>query len=295
MQCCRNSHRTGYAEAVHHGVIRTGAGAFTERLGIIFADLRDLIQEYQPAEVAVETVFVSRNPASALKLGQARGAAVCAAISMGLPVAEYSPRSVKQAIVGRGGATPNRSGFPGRNRELAIMGQYRLLVIGLVSILLAGCDLASLPLRSGGGTPESTAVTSGTSALAQAREELAAGELGDSIRLYQAALGSAQPGSTERSEALYGLALARISATGKVRDLDRARQHLQTLLKEDPAYARRVEASVLVSLLDDLQRERSRSAAAKRALSQKESELSSAQEQLQSKEKALANLRRALR
>jgi len=92
------------AEAVHHGVIRTGAGAFMERLGIIFADLRDLIQEYQPAEVAVETVFVSHNPASALKLGQARGAAVCAAISMGLPVAEYSPRSVKQAIVGRGGA-----------------------------------------------------------------------------------------------------------------------------------------------------------------------------------------------
>ncbi len=52
----------------------------------------------------METVFVSHNAASALKLGQARGAAVCAAISMGLPVAEYSPRSVKQAIVGRGGA-----------------------------------------------------------------------------------------------------------------------------------------------------------------------------------------------
>jgi crossover junction endodeoxyribonuclease RuvC len=92
------------ATLVRHGVIRTGTGEFTERLGVIFAELRELIQEHAPGEVAVETVFVSHNAASALKLGQARGAAVCAAISMGLPVSEYSPRSVKQAIVGRGGA-----------------------------------------------------------------------------------------------------------------------------------------------------------------------------------------------
>jgi len=92
------------ATLVRHGVIRTGTGEFTERLGVIFAELRELIQEHSPAEVAVETVFLSHNAASALKLGQARGAAVCAAISMGLPVSEYSPRSVKQAIVGRGGA-----------------------------------------------------------------------------------------------------------------------------------------------------------------------------------------------
>ncbi len=89
---------------VRHGVIRAGSGEFTDRLGIIFSGLRQLIEELAPTEVAVETVFVSHNASSALKLGQARGAAVCAAISMGLPVAEYSPRSVKQAIVGRGGA-----------------------------------------------------------------------------------------------------------------------------------------------------------------------------------------------
>ena len=92
------------AALVRQGVIRTGKGEFTERLGVIFSELRTLIEEFAPAEVAVETVFVAHNAASALKLGQARGAAVCAAISMGLPVAEYSPRSVKQAIVGRGGA-----------------------------------------------------------------------------------------------------------------------------------------------------------------------------------------------
>ena len=90
--------------AVQHGVIKAGTGEFPERLGIIFAGVRDLIDELQPAEVAIETVFVSRNAGSALKLGQARGAAICAAISLGLPVSEYAPRSVKQAIVGRGGA-----------------------------------------------------------------------------------------------------------------------------------------------------------------------------------------------
>jgi crossover junction endodeoxyribonuclease RuvC len=92
------------ASLVHQGVIRAGEGEFTARLGVIFEGLRRLIEEHAPTEVAVETVFISQNAASALKLGQARGAAVCAAISMGLPVAEYSPRSVKQAIVGRGGA-----------------------------------------------------------------------------------------------------------------------------------------------------------------------------------------------
>ena len=92
------------ATLVGHGVIRTGSGEFTERLGVIFSELRALIEQYRPSEAAVESVFVSHNAASALKLGQARGAAVCAAISQGLAVAEYSPRSVKQAIVGRGGA-----------------------------------------------------------------------------------------------------------------------------------------------------------------------------------------------
>ena len=89
---------------IHQGVIKAGSGEFPERLGIIFSGISDLIDEFRPDEVAVETVFVSKNASSALKLGQARGAAVCAAIAKDLPVAEYSPRSVKQAIVGRGGA-----------------------------------------------------------------------------------------------------------------------------------------------------------------------------------------------
>jgi len=89
---------------VYYDAIKAGSGEFTERLGIIFSGLQQLIREYQPDQAAIETVFVANNAAAAIKLGQARGAAVCAAISCGLPVSEYSPRSIKQAIVGRGGA-----------------------------------------------------------------------------------------------------------------------------------------------------------------------------------------------
>ena len=89
---------------VYYDAIKAGTGEFTERLGIIFSGLQQLIKQYQPDQAAIETVFVAHNPASAIKLGQARGAAVCAAISCDVPVSEYSPRSVKQAIVGRGGA-----------------------------------------------------------------------------------------------------------------------------------------------------------------------------------------------
>lgn len=89
---------------VYYDAIKAGSGEFNERLGIIFSGLQQLIREYQPDQAAIETVFVANNAASAIKLGQARGAAVCAAISCDIPVSEYSPRSVKQAIVGRGGA-----------------------------------------------------------------------------------------------------------------------------------------------------------------------------------------------
>lgn len=92
------------ATCIAQGVIRTRGGDFPDRLGAIFAGVQDLIHAHRPAQVAVENVFVSRNPSSALKLGQARGAAITAAVSLGLPVSEYAPRLIKQAIVGRGGA-----------------------------------------------------------------------------------------------------------------------------------------------------------------------------------------------
>jgi len=70
----------------------------------IFEELRDIVLAHRPDEVAIERVFMARNPDSALKLGQARGAAICAAVHSGLPVIEYAAKEVKQAVVGSGGA-----------------------------------------------------------------------------------------------------------------------------------------------------------------------------------------------
>lgn len=78
--------------------------ALAERLGLIYHGIVAVIAELQPTEMAVEEVFVSRNPASAIKLGQARGAAICAGAAVYLPVAEYTPAKIKQSIVGRGAA-----------------------------------------------------------------------------------------------------------------------------------------------------------------------------------------------
>ena len=71
---------------------------------MIYTELAALIRDYAPTQMAIENVFVSKNPSSALKLGQARGAAICAGVVQQLSVAEYSPREIKQAIVGKGSA-----------------------------------------------------------------------------------------------------------------------------------------------------------------------------------------------
>ncbi len=89
---------------VASGCLRLPNEAFPQRLKRIFDGLTALITEHGPAEMAIEQVFVSRNPSSAIKLGQARGAAICAGAVGGLPVAEYSAAEIKQAIVGRGRA-----------------------------------------------------------------------------------------------------------------------------------------------------------------------------------------------
>ncbi len=89
---------------VHAEALTLGDGPLPERLGLIFRGLSDLIERHRPDVAAVETVFMSRNAQSAIKLGQARGAAICAAVACGLSVHEYAPRAIKQALVGRGGA-----------------------------------------------------------------------------------------------------------------------------------------------------------------------------------------------
>ncbi|MEO8627374.1 MAG: crossover junction endodeoxyribonuclease RuvC [Betaproteobacteria bacterium] len=87
------------------GIIRTPSkGELPERLKAILENLAEVILEHRPEQVAVEKVFVNVNPQSTLLLGQARGAAICAAVSRGLPVSEYTALQVKQAVVGNGHA-----------------------------------------------------------------------------------------------------------------------------------------------------------------------------------------------
>jgi crossover junction endodeoxyribonuclease RuvC len=106
------SRRTGFgliechgSQCVHvaHGCIVPRAGAVSERLRLIFEGVEALILEHRPDEIAVERVFVSRNVDSALKLGQARGAAL-SAVPRGTGVFEYAPREIKLTVVGFGGA-----------------------------------------------------------------------------------------------------------------------------------------------------------------------------------------------
>lgn len=86
------------------GCVRVDDDGFPERLRAIFDGIGAVVAEYAPAEIAVEKVFVQRNVDSALKLGQARGAALCAVMTQSLPIAEYSPAEIKKALVGRGAA-----------------------------------------------------------------------------------------------------------------------------------------------------------------------------------------------
>ncbi len=92
------------SRCVAQGVIRLPEKPLEQRLLLLLTRLRELIAEHRPDEAALEQVFVRRNVASALVLGQARGAALCAIAEAGLPLYEYAPASIKQAIAGSGRA-----------------------------------------------------------------------------------------------------------------------------------------------------------------------------------------------
>ncbi len=86
------------------GCVRSGEGELPVRLKVLLEGLQEVITTYHPDCAAVEQVFVNVNPKSTLLLGQARGAAICAAVLHELPVAEYTALQVKQAVVGAGKA-----------------------------------------------------------------------------------------------------------------------------------------------------------------------------------------------
>ena len=104
---------TGYgvidSDGLRHNYVASGFVKITgdelpERLGMIFNEISILIEKWQPKTMGIEQVFVNKNVDSALKLGQARGAAICAGTNAKLDVGEYTPRAIKKAVVGIGSA-----------------------------------------------------------------------------------------------------------------------------------------------------------------------------------------------
>ena len=108
------SRRTGFgvikqngskSEYISSGVIRIPETELPQRLKVIFDAIGEIIAMHHPEEMAIENVFMAKSAGSALKLGQARGAAIVAAVNCNLPVFEYEARKVKQSVVGTGAAT----------------------------------------------------------------------------------------------------------------------------------------------------------------------------------------------
>ncbi len=139
---------------VDSGVIRVPAGDLPQRLGVILAELGRVIRAMQPTRACVEKVFVNVNPQSTLLLGQARGAAICAAVAAGLAVREHTALQVKQAVVGYGKAS---------KEQVQTMVQ-RLLALGTVppadaadALACAICDAHAERVLVAGGVLSSGA------------------------------------------------------------------------------------------------------------------------------------------
>ena len=98
------SHQGGRSEYVTSGIIRLPRTELPERLKIIFDSVSEIVEQYCPQELAIEEVFMARDAKAAIKLGQARGAAIVACVNKSMPVFEYAAKSIKQAVVGTGSA-----------------------------------------------------------------------------------------------------------------------------------------------------------------------------------------------
>ena len=104
--------RDGEVALLECGVIRTSStDPLPSRIKEIFLGIQEVIGRFQPSAVAVEDVFQGKNVRSALSLGHARGAILLAAALRDLPIAEYSPREIKKAVVGTGSATKDQVGY----------------------------------------------------------------------------------------------------------------------------------------------------------------------------------------
>lgn len=102
---------SGRLELVANGVLRVKGNSFSERLAFIYHGLHEIVEKYHPEEVGVEQVFTAKNVMSAIKLAQARGAAVAACAAFRLPVQDYEPTLVKKTLVGTGRAEKEQVAF----------------------------------------------------------------------------------------------------------------------------------------------------------------------------------------
>lgn len=106
----------GELKLCYHGCVKTSrTKSLPERLKQIYNGLTDIIRQYSPDHVAVEDIFYSDNVKTAIVMGQARGIALLAPVNLGIPPAEYSPREVKLAVVGRGNASKEQVHFMVKN------------------------------------------------------------------------------------------------------------------------------------------------------------------------------------
>ena len=143
------SRRTGYGviqlqrnRHVHlaSGYLNVSELPTCERLRQIYFGLNEIIEHYQPNEAAIEQIFMKDNPNSALKLGQARGAAI---VALSMPVAEYSAREVKKSVVGNGGADKDQVQFMVK-RLLNISGVLQADAADALAIALCHAHMRTL-------------------------------------------------------------------------------------------------------------------------------------------------------
>ena len=98
------SHEGSCSEYITSGIIRLPRTNLPERLKIIFDGVTEIVEQYCPQQLAIEEVFMARDAKAAIKLGQARGAAIVACVNRNMAVFEYAAKSIKQAVVGTGSA-----------------------------------------------------------------------------------------------------------------------------------------------------------------------------------------------
>lgn len=140
-------------EYVTSGCIRTtDKTSLAEKLDEIFTGVCQIIDEFSPTEVAIEKIFMARSAESALKLGQARGVAIVAAVNRGVPVYEYEARKIKQAVVGTGAAKKSQIQHMVQ-RLLALQGKPQQDAADALAIALCHINTQhSLARLAGGAT-----------------------------------------------------------------------------------------------------------------------------------------------